>query len=183
MLTLLLLAHAQQLLWDDSLLCNHTSATSLQPGVPLQPVLLCPDQHRYMCWSGQSCHGKRRMLQPWLSIASSRQLCYQHQMRSSHVQLLPKVPSIHPVDGREQKRLAPLPLPWQQLLWWLNGLLKGFVAGTFVKHQLSTQTCSVISAPNYSQGTFWGFVVGCFLFQNRLLLFVVSSAESPLMAG
>lgn len=110
MLALLLLAHAQQLLCDDSLLCNNTSATSLQPGVPLQPVLLCPHHYRYMCWSGQSCHGKRKMLQPWLSVASSRQLCYQQQMRSSHVQFLPKVPSIHPVDGREQKRLAPLPL-------------------------------------------------------------------------
>lgn len=91
--------------------------------------------------------------------------------------------ALHPSRGGKRAEEAPLPLPWQQLLWWLNGLLKGFVAGTFVKHQLSTQTCSVISAPNYSQGTFWGFVVGCFLFQNRLLLFVVSSAESPLMAG
>lgn len=31
-------------------------------------------------------------------------------MCSSHVQFLPKVPSIHPRDGREQERPAPLPL-------------------------------------------------------------------------
>lgn len=105
--------------WQSSLQphkCNFSAAWG--------PIAACaavpPSLYRYMCWSGQSCHGKRRMLQPWLSIASSLQLCYQHQMRSSHVQLLPRVPSIHPVDGREQKRLAPLPLPWQQLLWWLN---------------------------------------------------------------
>lgn len=177
MLTLLLLAHAQWLLCDDSLLSNNPSATPLQPGVPLQPVLLCPHHHRYMCWLGQSWHGKRRMLQPWISVASSPQLCCQHQMCSSHVQFL--VLSIHPMDGREQKRLAPLPLSR------LGHLAAAVVHGRDVCEAVtfhSKLSCSVILAPNYSQGSFWGFVVGCF-FQNRLLLFVVSSAESLLMAG
>lgn len=109
MLTLLLLAHAQQLLCDDSLLCNNPRATLCSLGSHCS-LCCCAPTTTDMCWSGQSHHGKRKMLQPWLSIASSPQLCYQHQMHSSHVQFLPKVPSIHPMDGREQKRLAPLPI-------------------------------------------------------------------------
>lgn len=132
MLTLLLLAHAQQLLCDDSLLCNNPSA-SLQPGVPLQPV---PPPLQI--------HVLVRAKLPWkeedaaapAQCAPSPQLRHQHQMRGSHVQFLQKVPSIHPQDGREQKRLASLPLS---------------CLGMFVKHQLSTQT---ISAPNYSQASF-----------------------------
>lgn len=83
------------------------------------------------------------------------------------------------MDGREQKRLAPLPLSR------LGYLAAAVVHGRDVCEAVtfySKLSCSVILAPNYSQGSFWGFVVGCF-FQNRLLLFVVSSAESLLMAG
>lgn len=154
-------------------------------GSHLQPVLLCPHHYRYMCWSGQSCHGKRKMLQPWLSVALFPQLCCQHQMCSSHVQFL--APSIHPMDGKEQERLAPLPLSRLGHLAAAVVLAKwAVVHGRDVCQAItfhSKLSCSVILAPNYSQGSFWGFAVGWFLFQNRLLLFVVSSAESLLMAG
>lgn len=107
MLALLLLAHAQQLLCcDDTVFSATTQVQLLCSGVPLQPMLLCPHCYGHTCQPRQSCQKSSAVALAWCALTS--RLRYQHQMRSSHVQFLYKVPSIHPQDGREE-RLVPLP--------------------------------------------------------------------------
>lgn len=163
MLALLLLAHAQQLLCcDDTVFSATTQVQLLCSGVPLQPVLLCPHCYGHTCQPRQGCQKNSAVALAWCALTP--QLRYQHQMRSSHVQFCTRCPpSILRMAKRRGWSLCPLPAldTWQQLLWWLNGLLKGFAVGTFVKQQFPIRTFSVILAPSYSQGTFLLFCFDC----------------------
>lgn len=106
MLTLLLLAaHAQQLLCDDSLLCNNPSATSLQPGVPLQPVPP-PLQINVLVMERGRCCSRHTVC----SISSAVLLAPDAQQPCA----IPAEGALHPSSGwqrAEQASLsAPLPL-------------------------------------------------------------------------
>lgn len=144
----------------------------------------CPHHYRYMCWSGQSCHGKRKMLQPWLTVLRLLSCAISTRCAAA----MCKVPSIHPQDGREQKRLAPLPLSRSGCLaaavavakWAVEGG-HGSLSSTNFLFKPAASFQLIIIAKVLAFLGFWLWAV--FLFRNRLLLFVVSSAESLLMAG
>lgn len=89
------------------LLCSLGSHCSLCCCAPISTDT-CAGQGKAAAERGRCCSPGSVLLHP--------QPCFQHQMCSSHVQFLPKVPSIHPRDGREQKRLVPLPLSCLGLL-------------------------------------------------------------------
>lgn len=144
---------------------------SLQPGVPSQPVLLCPHRYSHMCWSRKSCHRKRITLRPWVGVLCCPLSCAigTRCTAAKHDSCTRCPPSsLRMAERRRGWSLCPFPAldAWQQLSWWLNGLLKGFVVGMFIKQQFPIHTCSVISAPNYSQGTFWGLVCFGFFFRT-----------------
>lgn len=108
MLALLLLAHAQQLLCDDTVFSATTQVQLLSAA--WGPAAACaavppPLQSRMLVRA--KLPQKENYTAALAQCALSPQLYYQHQMCSSHVQFLHEVPSIHPQDGREES-LVPL---------------------------------------------------------------------------
>lgn len=151
-------------MWWHSLLCNNPSATLSAAWGPVAACAAVPPPLQSRMLVRAKLPQKENYASALARCALSPQLHYPYQMRSSQVQFLHKVSSVHlRIPERRGWSLCLFPAldAWQQLSWWLNGLLKGFVAGTFVEQRFPIHTCSVISAPNYSRGTFlfvWLFV-------------------------
>lgn len=78
------------------------------------------------------------LLRPWLGVLRPLGCAISTRCAAAMCSSCTRCPpSILRMAERRGWFLCPLPAldTWQQLLWWLNGLLKEFVAGTFVKQQ------------------------------------------------
>lgn len=143
MLALLLLAHAQQLLCDDTVFSATTEVQLLSAA--WGPIAACapvppPLQSRVLVREKLPRKENYAAALGWCALLSP-QLCYQHQMRSSQARFPHKVPSVHPQDGRE-KRLVPLPLSCFGCLaaavvvaeWAVEGVCGGDVYQATISH-------------------------------------------------
>lgn len=113
MLALLLLAHAQQLLCDDTVF-SATTQVQLRSAAwgPIAACAPVPPPLQSRALVREKLPRKENYAAALARCALlSPQLCYQHQTCSSQARFPHKVPSIHPQDGREEKRLGLIPLP------------------------------------------------------------------------
>lgn len=142
MLALLLLAHAQQLLCDDTVFSATTQVQLLSAAQG--PVAACaavppPLQPRVLVRAKLPPKENCDAALAWCAL--SPQLCYQHQMCSSHGQFLHKAPSVHSQDGREE-RLVSLPLPCfgcsaaaiMVAKWAVEGVCRGDIYQAAISH-------------------------------------------------